>query len=222
MKDSLGSVNYLACNLANYVKGRNGRSIKYIVVHYTAGDGDSAKNNAEYFSRRSVTASAHYFVDENEIWQSVNDCDTAWHCGGTKYKHEECRNANSIGVEICSKKDSEGRYFFDGDAVRNAAELVGALMKKYGVTPDRVLRHYDVTGKNCPAPFVENEDEWRGFKESLTSGKDSALDANDLVWELGNRGIITNKALWLGKLSSDINCYFFAKKVVDYLAKLGV
>lgn len=55
MSDKLKNVNFLACSLANYSKGRNGREIKYIVVHYTAGDGDSAKNNAEYFSRRSVT-----------------------------------------------------------------------------------------------------------------------------------------------------------------------
>lgn len=222
MSDKLKNVNFLACSLANYAKGRNGREIKYIVVHYTAGDGDSAKNNAEYFSRRSVTASAHYFVDENEVWQTVNDCDTAWHCGGNSYRHPECRNANSIGVEICSRKDADGKYYFMTDAVSNAVRLVRALMDKYGVTADRVLRHYDVTGKNCPAPFVENEGEWEKFKKSLTCAEEEVFDANDLVWELGRRGIITNKALWLAKLSSDVNCFFLAKKTVDYLAGLGV
>ncbi len=64
----------------NYSPGRAG-PIQYIVVHYTANRGDTAKNNADYFARTVTKTSAHYFVDELEIWQSVLETDTAWHCG---------------------------------------------------------------------------------------------------------------------------------------------
>ena len=67
---------------------------------------EAEKANAKYYgSTPGVGASAHYFVGhgpEPEIWESVPEADTAWHCGTTRgYKHPECRNANSIGVELC-------------------------------------------------------------------------------------------------------------------------
>ena len=65
---------------SNYTKKEN-RNIEYIVVHYTANDGDKAQGNGYYFAQPNRNASAHYFVDENEIVRSVKDKDIAWHCG---------------------------------------------------------------------------------------------------------------------------------------------
>ena len=88
---------------SNFRAGRT-NDIRYIVIHYTSNDGDTAKNNVDYYARASLKASAHYYVDEYEIWQSVKEGDTAYHCGTeTNYKHEWCRNSNSIGIEICSR-----------------------------------------------------------------------------------------------------------------------
>ncbi|MBR1738521.1 MAG: N-acetylmuramoyl-L-alanine amidase, partial [Firmicutes bacterium] len=93
----------IRCNTNNYQKGRNSK-IKYIVVHYTASPNDTAEGEATYFKNTYVGASAHYFVDGDSVYRSVNDKDTAWHCGANKYFHNECRNDNSIGVEMCCKK----------------------------------------------------------------------------------------------------------------------
>ena len=146
----------------NYSKGRTG-SIKYIVVHFTANNGDTAQNNLNYFANNVVSASAHYFVDEKEVCQSVKESDMAYHCGAKKYRHSECRNYNSIGIEMCSRKDGAGKYYIKEETVVRTAELVKSLMKKYKIPVSRVLRHYDVTGKNCPAPFVENSALWKNF-----------------------------------------------------------
>jgi N-acetylmuramoyl-L-alanine amidase len=158
-------IKYYGADESNYEKGRK-KTIKYIVVHYTANDGDTAKGNCNYFSGANRGASAHYFVDENEIYQSVNDADTAWHCGAKTYVHKECRNYNSIGVELCSRKDSDGKYYFKEKTVDNAVWLVMYLMKKYSISAENVIRHYDVTGKICPAPFVKQA-EWEKFKERV-------------------------------------------------------
>ena len=67
---------------SNYGKQRETSSIKYIVVHYTANDGDKAWNNANYFANNSnLKASAHYFVDDNYIYQSVPDNYIAYSVG---------------------------------------------------------------------------------------------------------------------------------------------
>lgn len=158
-------INFKQCNSGNYQEC-NSRDIEYIVIHYTSNKGDTANNNAVYFSRQKLNppASAHYFVDENEIWQSVHDADIAWHCGAKTYKHKSCRNANSLGIEICmNDKDDNIRL----KSIENAIKLTKMLMQKYNIGIDNVIRHYDVTGKDCPAPMVENEDLWTSFKQSL-------------------------------------------------------
>lgn len=163
------TIPFKGCNSSNYRKGRE-FPIHWIVLHYTANNGDTAKNNADYFANNAgLSASAHYFVDRNGVYQSVKDTDTAWHCGkerGGSY-YNDCRNANSIGIEMCSVIKN-GVYMIPDETVKNAAELTRTLMKKYGVPVSRVCRHYDVTHKDCPEPWVRNPKQWEKFKEMLT------------------------------------------------------
>ena len=164
---------------------RRPSDICYLVIHFTANDGDSAKNNADYFAREAPGASAHFFVDEREIWQSVQEKDIAWHCGTRgMYFHPYCRNANSLGVELCSRKRGE-KYYFTPETVKNAQQFVRSLMKRYGIPTENVVRHYDVTGKWCPRPWMGDDtntyygtsgnEQWKKFKERL-SGEE--LDMN--------------------------------------------
>ena len=158
--------------------------IKYIVIHYVGALG-GAKANCQYYASKYIGASAHYFVGfDGEIWQSVPDEDIAWHCGASSYKHAECRNANSIGIELCvrnkgSQADTSKDWYFEDATVKAAIELTKYLMQKYGVPASHVIRHYDVTGKICPNPYVYNTTKhtWDAFKkaiaESGTEDKDS-------------------------------------------------
>ncbi len=144
---------------------------EYIVVHYV-GAVSTAKNNVDYYAREKLQASANYFVDETSIWQSVEDYDRAWHCGGglqgtgSHAFHGICTNSNSIGIEMCVKKTAAGAWYFEEATVNNTIELIRYLMEKYGIPIERVIRHYDVTGKICPAPYVD-EAAWAGFKSKI-------------------------------------------------------
>ena len=168
------NIPFLQADSSNFYSGRGGNSIKYIVVHYTAGNGDTAMNNAQYFHNNSgLNASAHYFVDENSVVQSVRDTDGAWHCGGPLESshhplHNICMNRNSLGVEMCSDKVN-GKYVIAAQTVDHTVELVRWLMDKYGIDVDHVVRHYDVTGKDCPEPWVRDESLWRKYKARLTA-----------------------------------------------------
>lgn len=153
----------LLANPQNYEK-KECRDIKYIVVHYTANDGDTAESNAKYFNREKRGASAHYFVDEKEIYQSVPDMCIAWHCGQRTY--HRITNNNTIGVEMCSRKAANGTYYLKQDTQENAAKLIAQLAQKYdlkSLSLTFLVRHYDVTGKNCPAPLVPLK-AWENFK----------------------------------------------------------
>ena len=70
----------MLANSSNDTKGRK-QNIQYIVVHYTANNENRVESNGKYFQQPNRNASAHYFVDESNVVQSVRDEDTAWHCG---------------------------------------------------------------------------------------------------------------------------------------------
>ena len=159
---------FVSCDPSNYRAGRT-QPVRYIVMHYTANNGDTAKNNCDYYHRvGGLQASAHYFCDEHGAMQSVRECDTAWHCGARAYWHPECRNANSIGIEMCSRKRADGSYYIKPETVANAAALAKDIMQRYGIDTDHVLRHYDVTGKRCPMPWVDDPAQWAAFLAMLT------------------------------------------------------
>jgi len=127
-------------------------------------------------ARTKLKSSAHYFVDETSIWQSVEDSNRAWHCGGGLQGkgghtyHGICTNSNSIGVEMCVKKNAGGEWYFEPETVNNTVDLVKHLMKIHNIPLDRVIRHYDVTGKICPAPYID-ETEWQAFKAKISENK---------------------------------------------------
>lgn len=175
-------MNFKQANGANFARGRT-QPIEFLVIHYTANNGDTVQNNLDYFAGNAVGASAHYFVDENGYGQSVKDADTAWHCGASSYRHPTCRNANSIGIELCSKKDSRGNYYFMDQTVYNAAALARQLMQTYGIDRAHVLRHYDVTGKRCPAPMVDNPTLWENFLNLLEDKTMTYAEAIEIVRE---------------------------------------
>ena len=169
---------FVSCDPSNYRAGRT-QPVRYIVMHYTANNGDTAKNNCDYYHRvGGLQASAHYFCDEHGAMQSVRECDTAWHCGARAYWHPECRNANSIGIEMCSRKRADGSYYILPETVANAAALAREIMQRYGIDTDHVLRHYDVTGKRCPMPWVDDPAQWTAFKDMLKQNDNDEEDEN--------------------------------------------
>ena len=147
-------------NKNNYGGKRNTSAIKYIVLHYTGNDGDSDEANARYFKNNIVKASAHYFVDDDSVTQSVPDNYIAWSVGGRRYSscsksgggsmYGKCTNSNSISVELCDTVKN-GTVYPSEKTIENAVELVKVLMHKYGIPESNVIRHFDVTGKGCPA-----------------------------------------------------------------------
>lgn len=158
------------------VANRTAADIKYLVVHYV-GAVSTAKNNTIYYGTVDRQASSHYFVDATSIWQCVEEKDVAWHCGTNKgYKHPECRNANSIGLEICCLKDADGKLILDPLAVIRATELAQDIARRYNLDEAHILRHYDITSKNCPAPLVENADAWDAFKRTVSVGRTITVD----------------------------------------------
>lgn len=201
---------------SNFGGWRNTSDIKYIVIHYTANKGDTALNNLNYFKNNAnLGASSNYFVDETTIGQSVEDSCVAWHCGsasadtskgGGKY-FRICTNSNSISIELCNSYDSIPKA-----TQNNAIELIRSLMAKYNIPLERVIRHFDVTGKLCPRPLCQpygTDAEWVLFKSLIGSGTDNIEDTQTHNFRVGEKVLLKNTATQYNGTS--INKNYLAK-----------
>lgn len=165
-------INVLYANPTNRWS-RNGQSVEYIVLHYV-GAVSSAKANAVYLNRDGDLGwSAHFFTDEHSIWQSVPLDESAGHCGvdysnGRAPFWGKCRNKNSVGIEMCCKKDAHGNWYIEPETVTRTVALVRWLMQEFSIDINHVVRHYDVCWKTCPEPWVRDPAQWDSFKKRLT------------------------------------------------------
>lgn len=133
-------------------------SPQYIVIHYTANPGSTAQQNRNYFENLKDTeetfASAQFVIGlEGEIIQCV-PCNEIAYCSNSL-------NDICISIEMCHPDDTGN---FNDATYNNCVYLVAKLMNYYNLDMDHLIRHYDVTGKNCPKYFVEHEDRWELFK----------------------------------------------------------
>lgn len=115
----------------------------YITVHNTANDA-SARNEASYMRNNNNQVSFHDVVDDKEVIHCISHNRNAWHAGDVG---SGTGNRKSIGIEICYSKSGGSRFTA---AEKNAAAYIAKLLKQKGWGLDRVKRHKDWSGKNCP------------------------------------------------------------------------
>ena len=202
---------------SNYGIMRSVKSIKYIVIHYTANDGDKSYNNANYFQTRSnLRASAHYFVDDNNIYQSVEDNYIAYSVGGSKWAdcsttgggrlYNKATNKNTLNIELCDTV-KDGSHNVTQATINLAIELTKELMQKYNIPAENVIRHFDVNGKHCPAYWMDNTKWENEFHSKLSQ----STPTNDSLTLYLVRKSFADRGSQLGAFANLDN----AKKLVD-------
>lgn len=139
-------------------------NIEYIVIHNTGNNNDTAWNNAKFFAISNTRqAGAHFFVDQaGNVVQSIEMDRTAYAVGGfvtsangAASYYKKCTNANSVSIELCDiivKEPSEAM-------IKSTMELI-EVIRMFCPNAKTILRHWDVSGKSCPAQFVDNS-RWR-------------------------------------------------------------
>jgi N-acetylmuramoyl-L-alanine amidase len=166
--------------------------VRGIVVHWVGNANSTAIANRNYFEslkNQNITgekiryASAHYIIGlQGEVYQCIPEDEIAYHAGGEIYNPDiglrlsSYPNNCTIGIELCHPEDPAiqtkpvlwiGK--FNAETLTSCRELIQDIFKRYGLFPENVWRHYDITGKNCPRYFVLNEDKWKEFRLSLRS-----------------------------------------------------
>jgi N-acetylmuramoyl-L-alanine amidase len=152
---------------------------KKITIHWTANFGATAQNHFDYFNNLTDRyASAHFFVDKTQALLIVPLEEITYHANDVQQKNadgtpwrgvkELLPNANflSVSIEMCVEKDGT----IHQDTINRAEQVAYELCQKYNLNPlTDIVRHYDITHKNCPAPFVSDPSKFTAFKNAVNS-----------------------------------------------------
>lgn len=167
-------INELLAKPVSYGGTRKLTDVKYIVIHYTGNKGDTAEGNAKYFAYTNTRkAGAHFFVSKNgEIYKSIDMNRIAWSVGGLYSRsngagtyYEKCTNSNSVSIELCDCLNGT-----DWEQMKAVRQLVKYIQEKCP-NAKAVIRHWDVNGKQCPAPMTGRFNEkWKRLYNFIVFG----------------------------------------------------
>lgn len=139
---------------------RNGyklKGVKDIVVHYVGNPGTTAQQNHDFYAGNQSNVSSHFVVGlDGEIIQCIpiNEWSAA----------SNWRNNDTISIEVCHP-DETGK--FKKKTYSSLVKLVAWLENVCDIDESHVIRHYDITKKECPRYFVQHEDKWKTFKKNI-------------------------------------------------------
>lgn len=128
--------------------------VRDIVIHYVGNPGTTAQQNRDYYANPSSDVSSHFVIGlKGEIIQCI-----PLHEKSSASNH---RNKDTISIEVCHP-DESGK--FTQASYESLVKLTAWLCEVCGLDSDDVIRHYDITHKQCPLYFVTHEDAWEQFK----------------------------------------------------------
>ena len=131
--------------------------VRNIVIHYVGNPGTTAQQNRDYYASRSSAVSSHFVIGlKDEIIQCI-----PLHEKSSASNH---RNKDTISIEVCHP-DESGK--FTDAAYQSLVKLTAWLCEICDLDSGDVIRHYDITGKQCPLYFVTHEDKWEQFKQEI-------------------------------------------------------
>ena len=134
-----------------------------IVIHYVGNPGTTAAQNHSFFTNLAQTgetyASSHFLVGlDGEVVQCIPTSEMSYATNS--------RNVDTISIECCHP-DETGQ--FNDSTYDSVVKLTAWLCVRFGLTSENVIRHYDVTGKDCPKYYVENPDAWLQMKADIAA-----------------------------------------------------
>lgn len=163
---------YIKAKKVSYGDKRSKKAVKYIVIHGTGNNNDTAIGNANYFAKNNKReAGAHIFCDRNgKIIKSIALSLTAWSVGGFYSKsngagklYKIVTNSNSASIELC---DIASQYP-SAIQIKAVAKAIKHI-QKHCPNAKKIVRHWDVNGKTCPTNMCGKDNkQWTKLKKAL-------------------------------------------------------
>ena len=131
--------------------------IRDIVIHYVGNPGSTAQQNRDYYANPASDVSSHFVIGlKGEIIQCI-----PLHEKSSASNH---RNKDTISIEVCHP-DESGK--FTDASYQSLVKLTAWLCDICDLDSSDIIRHYDITSKQCPLFFVTHVDAWKQFLKDV-------------------------------------------------------
>lgn len=151
--------------------------ISGIVVHDTNNPSLDVTATVRYFDALSQSGpqfgSYHYLIDlDASLHRLIPEDEVAYHAGPSSLTEPEIEsmlggkpNWRTLGVSFCnhdhSRQPTRAQYL-------TLIEFLADACARYALDPcERLLRHWDCTGKHCPGWLVEHEALWHALRSDV-------------------------------------------------------
>ena len=216
LSEALSKLGVNLINIINENRGQvpahNANSHEYFAIHYLGVNGQNPYLYGGGYG-------GHFYISKDgKCYQAAEVTDKLWHVGassGYSYIHPYARNNNTIGVECgtytnSGKNNDNETWYFTEATQQTAAKLAASILTVYNLPLDHLLRHGDITTKNCPSPLKRDQNKgtnwsWEKFK-SKTAQYINVLQNNSL----------TNTLLKIGSSGQEV------KQLQDSLTLIGL
>ena len=189
-----------------------------VILHWTANLNLAANAvaNRRYFENNpKLKAGAHYVVDDHQIVRCVPELEVAYHAGGTTYTEfarktfGSALHASTIGIEMCVNSDGDF-----GATYRHTVELTADIVRRRKIPQEMILRHHDITGKDCPKYWVMDDAAKQfGFDSAATGWSKFKADVMGAMsiadWEQHWAASAIKWAIDRGLMSADKAGFFY-------------
>lgn len=205
----------------NSTNPRRGK-ISKITIHHMAGN-LTIEQCGIGFSAKSRHASSNYGVGtDGRIGLYVEEKNRSW--ASSNPPNDDI----AVTIEVANDADATGNWHVSDKALEACINLCVDICKRNGIkrlnfTGDKsgnLTMHRYFVATVCPGgylvskfPYIANEVNKR--LSGAQTPKKELKSTNDIVWELAHRGIISDKELWLSKMTPNSPAYWLGYKIAN-------
>ena len=185
-------------SLAGSSYEKEGFTPQFIIIHNMGGGGNQTSYNYWAAGSDGRKTSAHYCVEPQEIWQTLEDTWVGHHigsgCAGNKGYDAGARNKNSFGIEM-----ADGDNIDKEAALETTIELTRYLMKTHNIPFENIYKHNDVSGNRTDCPWwINKHKKWDYFLNEVKKRNENNepiklnVDGNNFNSNFNNVGTLPN------------------------------
>lgn len=221
-------------SLVNFTKISPNKSVRKgkiskITIHHMAGN-LTVERCGDVFASSSRQASSNYGIGtDGRVGLYVPEDYRAWTSSN--------RANDDIAVTIEVANDGGANWHVSDKALKKTIELCADICKRNGIkklnfTGDKtgnLTMHKYFAATNCPGPYLESKfgyiaDEVNKMLSEKKEPIPELTTANDIVWELGERGLVLDTHGMLKEMNENPNgrLYWLARKMLNYIRQKGI
>lgn len=186
------------------------------VIHETANPDDTAEMEYQYFNTGDRQASAHAFIDDTSIIQTIPFDEVAWHAGRTA-------NRQFVGIEMCHTSNPIKFQNIWDSAILLFTHIFTKVVNPpiYTVTKNNLMSHAEVSEMWKETDHMDPVDYFKQFDRTVDDFRrdvQASIDSTLIYKALYCNKLIKSPDYWIRNLGGTLRGEWVAQVILNFVA----